>query len=165
MQPRTHPPPVQPCSTHRPPQNIYECDLAQTRVLHRGLGSYFATDKSSLENVQNFARKTITNQWNSSYSDIRTALNWQTLETRRKITKLKVCYNILNHYSCILSSSFTPHPPDFTLITKLFVPYARTLLQKSHFCINIVSAWNSLPAYMVNSTSPSTFSLVLLPSL
>ena len=42
---------------------------------------YFATNKSSLENVQKFAGKIITNQWNSSYSDIRTALNWQTLET------------------------------------------------------------------------------------
>jgi len=68
---------------------------------------YFATDKSSLENVQKFAGKSSPT---SSYSDIRTVLNWQTLETRRKIIKLKVYYNILNHYSCIPSSSFNPHP-------------------------------------------------------
>ena len=119
------------------------------------------TDKSSLENVQKFAGKIITNQWNSSYSDIRTALNWQTLESHRKIIKLKVCCNILNHYSCIPSSSFTPHPhpsPRLYPHSKtLFVPYARTLSHKSHFFINIVPTWNSLPAYIVNSTSPSAF--------
>ena len=128
---------------------------------------YFATDKSSLENVQKFTGKIITNQWNSSYSDIRNALNWQTLESHRKIIKLKVCYNILNHYSCIPSSSFTPHPhPSPRLYPHnktLFVPYARTLSHKSHFFfINVVPAWNSLPAYTVNSTSPSP---VLLPIL
>ena len=36
---------------------------------------YFTTDKSSLENVQKFAGKIITNQWKSSYSDIKLELH------------------------------------------------------------------------------------------
>jgi len=130
---------------------------------------YFATDESSLENVQKFAVKIVTNQWNSSYSDIRTALNWQTLESRRNIIKLKVCYNILNHYSCIPSSSFTPiptHPPDYTLTTKLCL-YLTLEPCHTNLTFLLTLYQHGTPYVLILSTAlhPVLLSHVLLPIL
>ena len=99
-------------------------------------------------------------QWKASYS----ALNWQTLESRRKIIKLKVCYNILNHYSPLVLLPILTHLSQLCPHNKtLFVPYTRTLSHKSHFLINIVPACNSLPAYIVKTAlHPVLLSRVLL---
>ena len=54
-----------------------------------------------------FAAKVVTHQWRSDYHSLCAILNWQTLSTRRKIQKLKVCYNILNKQSIIPATTFT----------------------------------------------------------
>ena len=67
-------------------------------------------DTNAIENVQKFAARVITHEWKSDYPSLCSKLNWQTLNTRRKIQKLKVCYNILNNLSIIPATTFTPHP-------------------------------------------------------
>ena len=71
---------------------------------------HYSTDKTALNRVQRFASRVITHKWHANHSSLLNSLNWQPLEIRSRLIKLKVCYNILNNYSCIPSSVFTPHP-------------------------------------------------------
>ena len=68
---------------------------------------HYSTDKTALNRVQRFASRVITHKWHANHSTLLNSLNWQPLEIRRRLIKLKVCYNV---YSCIPSSVFTPHP-------------------------------------------------------
>ncbi len=47
----------------------------------------------ALENVQKFAGRVITGKWKEPYNILLEELNWLPLTIRRKIQKLKVCYN------------------------------------------------------------------------
>ena len=62
---------------------------------------HHSNDITALDRVQRFAGRVITHQWHSDHSTLLNSLNWQPLQTRRRLIKLKVCYNILNNYSCI----------------------------------------------------------------
>ena len=115
--------------------------------------------KSELENVQKFAGRIITKQWKSSYPVLLSHLNWQPLHVRRKLQKLKVCYNdIINNLSIIPPSVFIPHPHPSPCIhhsKPLFKPFARTNAHKFSFFIDIISAWNALTEHIISS--PSTY--------
>ena len=121
-----------------------------------------ATDISALEQVQKFAGRIVTKQWKSDYTTLLSTLRWQTLSSRRKCQKLKICYNILNGLSIIHPTAFTPHPrpsPRHPHSKPLFKPYVKTLGYKSSFFISVVPAWNSLPASIVNSPNSYSFKL------
>ena len=95
------------------------------------------TLQNQLETTQKFAARVITKKWKTNYANLLQELKWNTLKTRRKTQKLKMCYNILNRHSCIPSSLFTPHPspsPRLPHTQTLFLPYVSTL---SHFFIMI----------------------------
>ena len=119
-------------------------------------------DNNAIENVQKFAARVITHEWKSDYPSLCSKLNWQTLTIRRKIQKLKVCYNILNNLSIIPATSFTPHPhpsPRHPHSKVLFIPYTSTYAHKFSFFVDVIPLWNSLPLYVVNSPSASSFKL------
>ena len=65
---------------------------------------HYVSDIDALESVQKFAGRVITRQWHSDYHTLCSTLNWQPLSVRRKLQKLKVCYNIVNNRSIIPSS-------------------------------------------------------------
>ena len=71
---------------------------------------HYSTDKTALNRVQLFASKVITHKWHANHSTMLNSLNWLPLEIRKRLIKIKVCYNIPNNYSCIPSSVFNPHP-------------------------------------------------------
>ena len=71
---------------------------------------HYSTDKTALNRVQLFASKVITHKWHANHSTMLRSLNWQPLEIRKRLIKIKVCYNIHNNYSCIPSSVFNLHP-------------------------------------------------------
>ena len=78
--------------------------------------------------------------------------------------KLKVCYNILNDFSCIPSSSFTLHPrpsPRHPHNRIIFMPLVKTVAHKSSFFIDVIYLWNILPLTVVSSQSPSSFKSAL----
>ena len=77
---------------------------------------------NAIENMQKFIARVITHEWKSDYPSLYSKLNWQTLNIRRKIQKLKVYYNIL---SIIPATTFTPHlttPIPQTPSLKIHIP-------------------------------------------
>ena len=117
-------------------------------------------DINAVDRVQKFAAKVITCEWKSDYPTLCSKLNWQTLSTRRKIQKLKVCFNIMNNLSIIPPSTFIPHPhpsPRHPHSKVLFIPYTSTYAHKFSFFVDVIPLWNSLPPYVINSPSASSF--------
>ena len=116
-------------------------------------------DITSLNSVQKFAGRIVTQDWNADLSNLQQELNWQPLQTRRRNIKLKITYNILNNLSCISSSTFTPHPspsPRHPHNQILFKPFVPTLSHRHSFFIDVIPIWNSLPSHIVNSPSSNT---------
>ena len=121
---------------------------------------HHSNETTALDRVQRFAGRVITHQWQSDHSTLLNSLNWQPLQTRRRLIKLKVCYNILNNYSCIPPSVFTPHPyPHLRHSHSKMVlrPNAKTNSHKYSFFIDVIPIWNSLPPDVINSPSPMSF--------
>ena len=121
---------------------------------------HHALDIAALENVQKFGGRIITKQWQCDYPTLLSILKWKPLSIRRKIQKLKVCYNILNKFSIIPPSVFTlhPHPSPRHLHSQiLFRPYVSTSAHKFSFFIDVIPIWNSLPYFIINSPNPFTF--------
>ncbi len=119
-----------------------------------------SVENLALENVQKFAGRVITGKWKEPYPILLEHLNWLPLTTRRKIQKLKVCYNLVNNNSCIPSDIFTPHPhpsPRFPHSKPLFKPFVSTIAHKSSFFIEVISHWNTLPKFIVDCTSSFSF--------
>ena len=113
-----------------------------------------------LEKVQGFAGKVVTKDWKASYNTNLNKCNWQLLSTRRKLQKLKICYNILNNFSIIPHNVFTPHPspspryPHNRIISR---PLTKTNTHQFSFFVDVIPYWNSLPSHVVNSTSSNSF--------
>ena len=88
-------------------------------------------------------------------------LGWQSLEERRKITRLSTLYKIdKGHIYCPgIKSKLVPLPPrqrrghskQFSLIT------CRTQYRSSAFLPKTVKDWNSLPANVVEANTVDTF--------
>jgi len=117
---------------------------------------HHSNDITALDRVQWFAGRVITHQWQSDHSTLLNSLNWQPLQTRRRLIKLKVCYNILNNYSCIPPSVFTPHlyPHLRHSHSKMVLrPNAKTNSHRYSFFIDVMPIWNSLPPDVINSPS------------
>ena len=122
-------------------------------------------DKTALNRVQQFASRVTTQKCHAKHSTLLNSLNWQPLEISRRVIKLKVCYNILNNYSCIPSSVFTPHPYSglhHFHDRMLLRPNAKTYSHGYSFFIDIVPIWNSLPADVIRSLSPRSFKTKIL---
>ena len=73
--------------------------------------------------------------------------------------KIEVLCGMVSHTTIILALLPIPtHPPDYTRIIKLCL---YLMLEPCHtnltFTLTFVPVWNSLPAHIVNSTSPSAF--------
>jgi len=120
---------------------------------------HHSNDIAALDRVQQFVGRVITHQWQSDHSTLLNSLNWQPLQTCRRLM-LKVCYNILNNYSCIPPSVFTPHPyPHLRHSHSKMVlrPNAKTNSHKYSFFIDVISIWNSLPPDVINSPCPMSF--------
>ena len=118
-------------------------------------------DIANLDNVQKFAGRVVTHNWSSDITELQQSLNWQPLRTRRRNIKLQVVYNIIvNNLSRIPRSVFTNHPhpsPRHPHNKTLFQAFVSSYSHRHSFFINVISTWNSLPAYVVNSPSPNVF--------
>ena len=121
---------------------------------------HYVSDIDALENLQKFAGCVITRQWHSDYHILCSTLNWQPLSVRRKLQKVKVCYNIVNDRSIIPSSTFSLHPhpsPCHPHSQILYKPFVKTTSHMNSFFIAVIPIWNTLPSVVVESSNPSIF--------
>ena len=113
-----------------------------------------------LENIQKFAGRVITQNVSSDYPTLCSSLNLKPLPTRRRMQKLKLCYNILSDRSCIPSSAFSPHPKPSMRSSnsmQLFTPFVPTSAHRSSFFIEVIRHWNNLPDEIISAPSPFSF--------
>ena len=119
-----------------------------------------------LKKTQLFAGRVIAHKWKADYCTIRTDLNWHTLERYQKNQRLKMCFNILNNYSCIPPTTFIPHPPLAYIAIRPFYYLLLKLLIKPLFSLTL-TLWNLLPQPIVNCLRPTSCKsyVTKLPSL
>ena len=116
-----------------------------------------------LESVQRRAARFVLNRYHntSSVGQMIKTLGWQSLEQRRKISRLSMLFKIKNDLAhCpIINSKLVPlparqrrsHNKQFQLIT------CRTQYRGSSFLPRTVRDWNGLPVEVVDAATLDTF--------
>ena len=107
--------------------------------------------------MQRHFTKSISDLRHLPYATRLSTLKLQSLEHRRLIADLTMCYNIIHNNNCLNTTTF------FTLNTtsitrghplRISVPIARLNVRQHFFAHRVVPIWNSLPTDIV--TAPST---------
>jgi hypothetical protein len=113
-----------------------------------------------LEGVQRAFTKRLPGFSNLSYEDRLTKLQLQSLEHRRLLFDLTMCFNIIHGFTAlnfddffIFSKTTSTRGHQF----KLVIPLDRTNLRKFFFSSRVIPIWNSLPPHCVCATSTSNF--------
>ena len=88
----------------------------------------------------------------------------QSLEHRRLIIDLILCYNILNNYSCLDFNDFFSYNSSHVTLRhqfKLSIPRFKCNRRTFFFSCRIVPIWNSLPAGAVSAPSTKSFKFAI----
>ena len=114
-------------------------------------------DKELLEDVQKFAFRMATKQWDSGYQDLLDIMNVPSLADRRLQLRLSLLYKIVHGMCYFPSDILCPrtnysHRTNHSLV--IDQPNARTLYS---FVPHTISAWNSLHQQHVTAPSVSAF--------
>ena len=113
-----------------------------------------------IESVQRGFTRRIPGCAHLSYHERLTVLNLQTLEHRRLLADLLMCFNIIKGNNCIEQADFF-QLPSFKFSRghhlKLSIPLAKSNTRKFFFVSRVVPIWNSLPADIVITNSTRTF--------
>ena len=120
-----------------------------------------------LEAVQRRAARYVMDdyRYNSSVSSMIQSLKWNSLSTRRNISRLIILYKILHQTVDVTLPDYIL-PYSYSAITRghnlrLKVPLPRINAYKYSFFTNVVEQWNSLPEHIVRAPSATTFSRLL----
>jgi hypothetical protein len=121
-------------------------------------------DIDRLENVQRYFTKRLRNLWNIPYNERLIICTLTSLELRRLIADLTLCFKIVHNLIALKFEELFEF--DANKITrghnfKLRLPKYNTNVRLNFFAVRIVPAWNSLPASAVNSLSTASFQLAL----
>ena len=118
------------------------------------------TQIMALEATQKRFTKRLPNLNTLTYSDRLTTLNLQSLEHRRLIIDLILCYKIIHKNTSISFSDFFKFPYKISPRSHslhLSIPRLKSNTHKSSFAYRIVSTWNSLPENIVTAPSSKHF--------
>ena len=113
-----------------------------------------------IESVQRAFTKRLPGFQNICYADRLVKLQLQSLEHRRLVYDLILCFNIVHGFSALTFSDFFSLPNSTNLrghSLRLAVPLARNNIRKHFFAVKIVPIWNSLPDSLVTSSTTSLF--------
>ncbi len=99
-----------------------------------------------------------TGNWSRNPNQLRSALEWPLLSTRRSFHKLCLCRKILPHP---LHSILTT-PVSHCEACPLFRPFVSTNYHRSSFFNSVIPMWNSIPDNIVSNCSYSGFLVVWL---
>ena len=123
------------------------------------------SDISALEGVQKFAARITTQQWKADYPTLTSTLNWEPLSLRRKVQKLKVCFNILNNLSIIPPDTFIPHPHPVTYIIKHFLDPLYTPTHTDHLFLSVSSHLGTTYLVQLLTAQTQTFLNPVSPNI
>ena len=125
---------------------------------------HLVKDVRAIEDVQKFACKMATHNWNSSYQDLLQLTELPTLERRRLDLKLGQLFKIIHNF-CYFPEGIinlreqTPLLTNTRFLHPLFLhqPLAHTNSFQYSFVPHTSSVWNSLPFSIVNASSFNIF--------
>ena len=114
----------------------------------------------SLESVQRSYTKRLPGYAQLPYSERLSKLKLQSLEHRRLIYDLVMCYQIVHKLNSLEFSEFfkfsnTTRTRGHNL--RLDIPLIQTNTRRNFFAYRVVKPWNSLPSSIVNAPSTSSF--------
>ena len=113
-----------------------------------------------IESVQRSFSKRLPGFANLTYAERLINLNLQSLEHRRLLSDLVMCYNIV-HGCCALRFdeffTFSTNPVTRGHSLKLSVPLCKSNIRKNFIAVRVVPIWNSLPQQIVSANSPAAF--------
>ena len=118
---------------------------------------------NAIERVQRHFTKRITELRDFSYRERLSLLNLDTLEYRRLSCDLTLYYKVLKNLTPWSPSEyFNVSVPPYSLhsvshVFNIRKPQCRTNNFENDFFYRCVSAWNSLPSFLVNSKSVVSF--------
>ena len=124
---------------------------------------YLKKDIQLLQQVQKRYTKRIPGLAHLSYPERLNRLGLESLELRRLHSDLSMCYKIMNGLVNIPLEEFFTLPPPGQSSTrarnsqKLFCQFSRLDCRKYFFGNSVVSAWNSLPEFVVSAPSIECF--------
>ena len=120
---------------------------------------------NEIENVQRSFTKRLPGLSTLSYSERLIILNLPTLEYRRLIADLIICFNIVHGFSCMNTDSVFTLSRNSSLRGHQFrfrVPLSKSNLRKFFFAHRVVQVWNSLPASIVAASSTRAFKALVM---
>ena len=123
------------------------------------------SDIDNLESVQRYYTKRLEGLWEKSYSERLVICNLVSLEQRRLISDLLLCFKIVNNLIDLKFSDFFEFDPNNRTRGhnfKLRIPLCKNNIRQNFFSIRVVPVWNSLPGAMVNSQSLPLFKNMLI---
>jgi len=131
---------------------------------------YQQIDIQAIEKVQRRAARWVMSDYNrtSSVSNMLETLNWPTLESRRKISRLQTLYKGIHNLSALsIPPYFLPtqrltrhHHPDHFIH-----PCPRTSYYQHSFYPRTIVDWNKLPLSVIESEDINIFSNQLLNNI
>ena len=114
------------------------------------------SDIDNLENVQRYFTKRLHKLWHSSYADRLIKCNIVSLEKRRLITDLILCFKIINNAVELKFDDFFTFDKNNKTRghnLKLRKPLCKTSIRQILFSVRVVPVWNFLLSSIVTSTS------------
>ena len=125
---------------------------------------HLVKDIIKLENVQKFAMKMCSKQWDMGYQDLLELSQLPTLQNRRLYLKLCTLYKIIHGYFYFPPNVFVPQVSRYnSSLPLLNQPLARTNAFQSSFVPSSASIWNHLPHEALTAHSVSSFKSFVSP--
>lgn len=125
------------------------------------------TDSAMLERVQKKALRFIHNAYSRrvSVTELRRRSDLPTLESRRKLHRLKILHSIVNGYSKLDFNTyleFNMSRPTRNKHNKtILMPLTRTNAHRLSFFPRTIAEWNTLPRDVTNLTNQNAFSTAI----
>lgn len=132
-----------------------------------GWDPHTKTDSAMLERVQKKALRFIHNAYSrrTSVTELRRRSDLPTLESHRKIHRLKLSHSIVNGYSKLDFNSYlefnTSRPTRNKYNKTIVMPFTRTNAHRLSFFPRTIADWNTLPHDVTNITSQNAFVMAI----
>ena len=128
---------------------------------------YLSKDTQALENVQKFALRICSNNWQANYHDLLEHYNLPNLENRRLYLSLCTFFKIVHKLSYFPASLIPSHFSFSALRSSnphnFFIPFSRTYQSANSFMFRSIKLWNNLPTEAKLCTDLKLFKKLILP--